>query len=149
MKKILIIIIIFIALGLGYWLGWRGWRLDKKSEQNIGNVLEKIDKVQLTSPLPGDKVKSPLQVAGRARGQWFFEASFPLVVVDWDGRIIGESFAQAQGEWMTSDWVDFKGTIKFTPDTTVSNRGALILRKDNPSDLPENDDALEIPIFFE
>ena len=27
-------------------------------------------------------------------------------------------------------------------------RGSLILKKDNPSGMPEHDDALEIPIFF-
>ncbi len=143
--------IILLVAVLAYWLGKSDWRPFKNELKvtEMGNVLEKMDKIQLTGPLPGDKVKSPLQITGQARGPWFFEASFPLVVVDWDGKIIGQSFAQAQGEWMTTDWVDFKGTIEFTPDTKVSNRGALILRKDNPSGLPEHDDALEIPIFFE
>jgi len=49
---------------------------------------------------------------------------------------------------MTEDFVRFSGELIFeTPG--VSNRGALILRKDNPSGMPENDDALEIPITFD
>ena len=42
-------------------------------------------------------------------------------------------------------------TVEFeTPDIIdgFSRRGFLMLKKDNPSGLPEHDDALEIPIYF-
>jgi hypothetical protein len=98
----------------------------------------------------GDSVSSPLVITGEARGYWFFEASFPVTIVDWDGKIIAEHFATAEGEWMTEEFVPFTATIVFeTPEqVTPVNRGAIILRRDNPSDLPENDAALEIPIVF-
>ena len=39
--------------------------------------------------------------------------------------------------------------LEFVADKNAySNRGALILKKDNPSGLPEHDDALEVPILF-
>ncbi len=117
--------------------------------EELGNTIEKMDKISLESPRPNDVVSSPLLIKGQARGNWFFEASFPIVIVDWDGLIIGSAIAQAQGDWMTEDWVDFTATLEFTPNTAVSNRGALILQRDNPSGLPEFDDALEIPVFFE
>ena len=80
---------------------------------------------------------------------WFFEASFPVVLTNWDGLIIAEGIATAQGEWMTTEFVPFEATLKFIVDKNAySNRGFLILRKDNPSGLPEHDDALEIPIMF-
>ncbi len=118
--------------------------------EELGNALEKSDLIRLESPQAGDEIGSPLTVRGEARGNWFFEASFPIVLTDWDGKIIAESHAQAKSEWMTEDFVPFEGTLVFeAPDkTAVSNRGALILKKDNPSGLPRNDDALEIPIMF-
>ncbi|MFA7654357.1 MAG: hypothetical protein WCX97_05000 [Candidatus Magasanikbacteria bacterium] len=42
----------------------------------------------------------------------------------------------------------FEATLHFAASTAVSNRGALILKKDNPSGLSQNDDALEIPLIL-
>jgi hypothetical protein len=107
------------------------------------------DVLKVTSPASGSTVESPFTVTGEARGNWFFEASFPITVVDWDGKIIGEGFAGAMGEWMTTDYVPFEASIQYQlPADIPYRRGALILQKDNPSGLPENDDALEIPINF-
>lgn len=127
----------------------------KTFSENVGNEVEKIDLVRITSPRPNDTITSPLTVKGVARGNWFFEASFPLILTDWDGKIIAESFAQAKGDWMTTEFVPFEGTLVFespvfeeTDENHFNRRGSLILKKDNPSGLPENDDALEIPIMF-
>lgn len=122
--------------------------------ENIGNEIEKSNLIRLSSPRPNDVVGSPLLVSGEARGYWFFEASFPVYLVDWDGKIIAEGIAQAKEEWMTEEFVPFEVVLEFTApaiaDTTdFGKRGSLILKKDNPSGLPEYDDALEIPIFFE
>lgn len=110
------------------------------------------DLIKVIRPGQNEVVSNPLVVEGQARGSWYFEASFPVVLVDWDGKIIAQGPAQAQGEpgaWMTSDYVPFKATLTFNLEPgTPSDRGALILRKDNPSGLPANDDAFEIPIRF-
>ena len=45
------------------------------------------------------------------------------------------------------DFVEFKGILEFEKPN-YGESGVLILRKDNPSELPEHDDALEIPILF-
>ena len=42
---------------------------------------------------------------------------------------------------MTENFVPFILTLEYNADTSVSNKGSLILQKDNPSGLPENDDA--------
>ena len=61
--------------------------------------------------------------------------------------IIAASPAQAQGDWMTDNFVPFKVQIEFKkPDTST---GVLVLEKDNPSGLPENAGKIEIPINFE
>jgi len=119
-----------------------------KENNLIENASTQNDLIFLIQPTPDSYVSSPLTIKGQARGNWFFEGDFPLILTDWDGKIIAEGYATADGEWMTTDFVPFEGTLKFTkPD--YGERGALILRKDNPSGLPENDDALEITIFFE
>lgn len=115
--------------------------------ENIGNVIEKMDLVRLTAPLPNIEITSPLMVTGEARGRWFFEASFPVVLTDEDGLIIAEGIAQAEDEWMTENFVPFTTTLTFARPA-YGDRGTLILRKDNPSGLPEHDDALEIPVRF-
>lgn len=119
--------------------------------EDIGNALDKNDLIRITSPLPGNVVSSPVTITGEARGTWYFEASFPVFITDWDGKIIGQGIATAQSNWMTSEFVPFVATLTF--DTAeisgqYSDRGTLILKKDNPSGLPEHDDALEIPIHL-
>lgn len=120
--------------------------------EDVQNNLEKINLIQIFEPFPNQKIKSPLVIKGEARGYWFFEASFPIVLVDWDGKIIAEGHATAQKEWMTKDMVPFEAKINFEKPEMIgdfSKKGSVILKKDNPSGLSENDDAFEIPIVFE
>ncbi len=117
--------------------------------EDIGNELEKADLIHIDSPRPNQTIQNPLTITGRARGSWFFEASFPVFLTDWDGRIIGQGIATAKDEWMTTEFVPFEATLTYTTDPNVySDRGTLILKKDNPSGLPEHDDALEIPVVI-
>lgn len=115
--------------------------------EGIGNELEQLENIRVSTPRPHGTIMSPLTITGEARGTWFFEASFPVLLTDWDGRIIAEHYATAQGAWMTEDFVPFTATLDFeTPPYDM--RGTLILQRSNPSGLPENDDALEIPVIF-
>ncbi len=119
--------------------------------EDIGNVLDKSDLIRLTSPLPGALISSPVTITGEARGNWYFEASFPVFLTDWDGKIIAQGIATAQGEWMTTEFVPFTAALTFSKSDIsgqYSDRGTLILKKDNPSGLPEYDDALEIPVYL-
>jgi len=125
--------------------------------ENIGNELEKADMIRLSNPRPGQTVASPVTITGEARGMWYWEATFPIAITDWDGRIIGEGYAEAvldpndpESTWMTENFVPFKAVLNFTilPESAHSDRGTLILQKANASDLPENDDALEIPVIL-
>jgi hypothetical protein len=124
--------------------------------EDIGNILEKADLIRPDNPLPNQTIKSPLEFEGEARGYWFFEASFPVILTDWDGKIISQALAAAREEWMTEDFVPFSGKMEFeNPYREKENlpdfmkRGTIIFKKDNPSGLPENDDALEFTVFFE
>ena len=107
------------------------------------------DMIHVDSPLSGATIKSPLTIAGEARGTWFFEASFPITLTDWDGKIIAQGTAKAGSDWMTKEFVPFTATLTFTPNAKApSNTGALILKKDNPSGIPANDDSIQIPVVI-
>jgi len=114
--------------------------------RNIGNELEKQDLIQVTSPRPSALIASPLIITGQARGNWFFEASFPIKLLDENNQEIGTTIAQAKSDWMTENFVPFEAVLNFTAPT--GQKGKLILKKDNPSGLSEYDDQLEIPIYF-
>lgn len=104
------------------------------------------DPAYLTNIKTNEIIESPLILQGQARGSWFFEASFPIRIIETNNRVLGEGIAQAQGEWMTRDYVPFTSTIEFkTPGT---NQGFILLIKDNPSGLPEHDAQLRIPVRF-
>ncbi len=110
-------------------------------------VITYKDLVRVTSPLENQVVTSPLVIRGEARGTWYFEASFPVELSASDGTVLVQHYAQAQGEWMTEDFVPFESTLLFDAGNATS--GVLILHKDNPSGLPEYDDELRIPVSFE
>jgi hypothetical protein len=114
--------------------------------EDIGNELEKMDLIKINSPRPNELVKSPLEITGQARGNWFFEASFPVKLLDENGSDLGAGIAQAKGEWMTEDFVPFSAKLEFA--MPKGKTGSLILKKDNPSGLPENDDELRVPVSF-
>ena len=102
--------------------------------------------IRVTTPLPDEIVVSPLSVTGMARGNWFFEASFPVRILDADGRELGVTPAIALEEWMTTDFVPFEARLSFATSTTET--GIMVLEKDNPSGLPEHADERRIPVRF-
>lgn len=108
---------------------------------------DKHDLIVVVSPIRDSLISSPLTISGRARGSWFFEGSFPIILLDAYRNTIAEGHASAQGEWMTDDFVKFVGNLQFN-NYIKGQKGTLLIKKDNPSGLVENDDSLEIPIIF-
>ncbi|GMU74273.1 MAG: hypothetical protein AMXMBFR44_4700 [Candidatus Campbellbacteria bacterium] len=147
MKKTALIVGVLILAGIA-WYAYRAPQepLATLTEERGGVPYEMIT---VDSPRPDSVVTSPLTVTGRARGYWFFEASFPVSLVNWDGLIIAQGIATAKDDWMTEELVEFEAVLAFEKPTLYPERGALILQRDNPSGLPENDAALEIPIRYE
>lgn len=107
----------------------------------------KEDLIQVREIQPNQKISSPLEIEGQARGTWFFEASFPIVLTDGRGNQIAQAIAQTSQDWMTEDFISFQATLKFSKPETEN--GFLVFKKDNPSGLTENDDQLRVPVFFE
>lgn len=105
--------------------------------------------IKLRSPLPNDTVGNPFEINGEAKGSWFFEASFPVSLVDKDGRQLGQAPAEALGNWMTEDYVPFRAAMKLSDGAAAPGTPArLILSKSNPSGQPENDEKIEIPVVL-
>ena len=150
-----ILLLVLVLLG-GFWL----WKeiveveevadVDEEPGRQVAPtefVSEAGVVLRVTSPMQDSVITSPFTITGEAPGTWYFEASFPIVIVDWDGLIIAQGHAEAQADWMTEAFVPFVGTVEFVKPAYGEN-GMLILQRDNPSGLPQNDDAVEIPIRF-
>jgi hypothetical protein len=164
MKKIIIIAIIILGalavgvLGLrllsgeddwicanGEWIKHGAPDAPKPTEPCPGSEAVKNENIRVTKPVAGDIITSPLQIEGEAR-LWYFEASFPVKLVDDNGTVLAQGPAQAQSDWMTENFVAFKAELKFNLPAT--EKGKLILSKDNPSGLPQYDEQIEIPVIF-
>ncbi len=122
--------------------------LPGKTVAPTATPASKDDLIRVTSPLPEGTVSSPLVVSGEARGNWYFEASFPIELRNAAGAMIAQGYAQADGEWMTTEYVPFTSVPLTFAAQPSGSTGTLILRKDNPSGLPEHDNSLEIPVTF-
>lgn len=114
--------------------------------EDIGNELDKSDLIRVDVPRPNSLVTSPMEITGQAKGEWYFEGTFPIYLYDANGVELGVMGAQAQGDWMSDGFVPFSVIFRFDPPKTST--GELILQKDNPSGLPEFADELRIPVHF-
>jgi spore germination protein GerM len=114
-------------------------------------LFKNKNEVVLFSLKPNQTITSPLIIEGKARGSWFFEASFPVELVDEYDKHLAVGVAQAQGDpatgevnWMTENFVNFKVQLEFVAQEDMN--GFLIFRKDNPSGLPQNDKEFIVPV---
>ena len=120
--------------------------VDILTEEPYEEHLDELDEnILIDSPQPNEAVTAPLVIKGQARGGWYFEATFPVRLVDDQGNEVAVSYAEAQENWMQEGFVPFKAVINsFKPGT--SEQGTLILEKSNPSGLEEHADQIEIPV---
>ncbi|MEK7530272.1 MAG: Gmad2 immunoglobulin-like domain-containing protein [Patescibacteria group bacterium] len=108
------------------------------------------DDIVVTLPFPGAVTGKDFSVRGRARGTWFFEASFPVFLIDEEGNQLAVALASPEPpgtEWMTSEFIGFKADMVVPADFT--GPALLILQNDNPSGLPENQKTVSFPIIIE
>lgn len=147
MKRKIIYIIVAVILLITSVFVFRN--RSENANKNTGNDLIRIE-----LPFPNAVTGKEFSVMGEARGLWFFEASFPIEVISSDGKVLATVVAQAQpdpetGEvnWMTENFVPFKADVKI-PENYIGP-ATLILKKDNPSGLPENDASISFPINIE
>lgn len=143
-KIIIALVVLLVTVVAGAIL--IAWPTPIKNGNGVHIAPDTSENIRVSSPVSGDTVQKTIVVTGEARGQWYFEASFPLEVLDKDGNSIAMSYATAQGEWMTTDFVPFEGTITVQG---YSGPATLVLHKDNPSGLPEHEDSVSLPIIIQ
>jgi hypothetical protein len=134
---VILVVLIFFA-----------WFLSQNYNSNtlvIPPIVKENPHLRYVNIKPNSIVTSPLEITGEA-STWYFEASFPIKIYDANGKLLGSVPAQAQGDWMTTNFVAFKATLSFETPTTDS--GTLVLQKDNPSGISQYDEEVRIPILF-
>ncbi|KKP79922.1 MAG: hypothetical protein A2271_02650 [Candidatus Moranbacteria bacterium RIFOXYA12_FULL_35_19] len=109
------------------------------------------NKIIITSLKPNDEIASPVLILGSAVGGWFFEGDFPGEVYDDNDKKLGSHFCSfisksENDTWMTEDFVDFRCEINFSEPKT--EKGYLLFKKDNPSDMRELDEEFKLPVKF-
>jgi hypothetical protein len=119
----------------------------EKIKEDTKYLNASADQIKVKLPPPNAVVGKDFSVVGEARGTWFFEASFPIEVLDMNGKVIAQSPAHAESDWMTSEFVGFKADIKILQN--YIGKATLVLKKDNPSGLESNDASISYPITIE
>ncbi|MFA6227227.1 MAG: Gmad2 immunoglobulin-like domain-containing protein [Candidatus Paceibacterota bacterium] len=133
---LIIVVIIFMALIFD-------WGRREVVAPSINSELP----IQVVMPKDNQEVKSPIKISGKARGTWFFEGSFPIDLVDSNGNTIASGIATSSENWMTEDFINFSAEISYEKATNTK-RVLLVLKKDNPSDNPDLDQNIFIPVIL-
>lgn len=119
----------------------------KRFIDNIGNELALIDSISVSSPRPGYKIDSPVIMQGEARGKWFFEGQMNVEVRDAAGKTLGKGLVTADSDWMTEEFVPFSGILNYSGGVS-GKKGEVVFKNANPSGIEENSQELIIPITF-
>lgn len=119
---------------------------EREEEKKIGGEVlsEKGQKIYLENIKSGDTIDMGYEIKGEVSGNWFFEGSFPVRVLNIQGEVISSLFAEAKSDWMTEDQVPFSVIIDFP----LEEEGAFVLQfeKSNPSGLDDNSDSALVSI---
>lgn len=141
MKRNLSIIIIIIAAALSLWIF-------KKSATAPVITPETNPDITITyiTPEENEAISFPLIIKGEAKGTWFFEASFPVEILNDKQELVTTGIAQAEEDWMTENFVPW--TVKFdTKPAGLNSTNAFIkFKNDNPSGDPANEKSFLLPI---
>lgn len=140
LKVIVIVFAIIIVVLLGI-------LIFVKPVQGPTAAVSPDGRVVVSSPLPDALIISPVHIAGTVTGGgWFFEASFPVKILDGDGTVLGQGPVQAESDWMATGTVPFNANISFSAPHSAT--GIIVFAKDNPSGLPANGLEFGVPVRF-
>lgn len=158
MKKQYVLTVVFIVfITLFWWLNRNAPALPPVETTVVPTMsqvapAQKEGKIIVSLPLPESTVpEKSVQIKGTAVGNWFFEASAPVNIVNWDGLIIGEGYVTVDEgyDWMTTEMVPFTGTVSYDASQIGAySYGWIIMQKNNPSGESKFDDSLEFKIVF-
>jgi len=169
-KKILFLLLIVIALGFLFLIKNKEAKVSNFEEcvRESGIVMEsyprqcksfdgkiyieKIKEIDKNTTIIVDGVSegmlidSPLVLRGSAKGNWFFEGSFPVKLVDSENNSIASGVATATANSLTDEFVPFEIRLEF--NIPEKKDGVLVFKNDNPSGMPENDIYYRIPVVI-
>jgi len=134
---VILIIIIISILALNF---YQRYSITKK-------INEAKDLIVIESPEPYEKVQNPIHIKGKARGNFFFEAIFPIRIEDENGNVLTTGYVETKEDWMTDNFVSFETFFNFSKND-VKN-GFIVFEKANPSGLEENKFEVKIPVYFQ
>lgn len=158
---VVILVVGSLVYGVYYWQQQKVDELNQQMAQ-LNSQLEAANKQNPVQVVPGSytskkgvvvkvytpehssRLTSPVVVLGKVPGNWSFEASFPVKILDGKDDVVAQAPAQLLSDWMTEKLVPFSVTLTYS--STASGDGTLVLQKDNPSGLEANDDSVSIPI---
>jgi len=111
---------------------------------------EIADKVIIISPEANSVVTSPISLSGEAPGNWFFEATAPVRLLDSMWVIIAQGYITAEWDRMTTNQVPFSGTLEFQLQWFLPSKNwTLIFQAQNASWEEEFDIEISLPVRFE
>ena len=147
--KSLLVVLVVALIGAIAWFKYQSQHRvgDEKVQITPAYVNASQNLIMVATPTPGASVPHSFFVSGRARGYWFFEASFPVVVTDSKGVVLAQLPAQTESNWMTNELVSFSARVVI-PDFYVGP-ATLTFKKDNPSGIIEKDASVSFPILIQ
>ena len=113
MKTIIIVLTVIIVILLGAILFVQFAKGPTMPSPTSRPAVSTDGTFTVSAPIMNTAIVSPVAIAGQAMG-WYFEAVFPVKILDGDGTVLGEGQAQAQSDWMTTSSVPFLAIISFT-----------------------------------
>lgn len=106
--------------------------------------------IKLATPELGERASSPLIVKGEAPRDWFFEAVFPVKLVDHQGNVLAEAPAKAEQDWTNQSLARITFTAELKFDVKTDTQVLLVLEEDMPGqDAQGNDNpprTMKIPM---
>ena len=121
----------------------------------IEKEIEKIQNIQdepailLKNIKNHDHITSPLVVEGEAKGMWFSEGTFPVILTDGEGLIIAEGETTVKSDWVTENYVRFEVYLEFEKPEINKKNGHLIFQNVNLINTTNTDNVFEILVNFE
>lgn len=149
MRSALIALVVVALIGAGvlYFANQAPEQVPSETKAGFTYANASEDDIVIDAPKPEGNVGKTLTVSGKARGYWYFEASFPVTIIQPSGATLLETYMQAEGDWMTTEFVPFSRSI--TIPGSYTGPAIMILKKDNPSGIPENDASVSFPITIQ
>ena len=98
----ILLIVLFIAtisIGVSFFVIGGGNKNIEIENKNENITIDPESSIYVSLPEENQEISSPLHIEGLARGSWFSEASFEVLLKSSDGQLIAAGNAQAKEDW--------------------------------------------------